>query len=266
VIAVSSLHIYPVKSCRGIDLDQAEVVATGFRYDRRWMVVGADGTFLSQRSHPALARVGTRLEHGRLILSADDRPPLEIVVDAPKDDSRLVTIWKDTCEAVSEGRDSAAWFSALLGVQCELVRLPETGVRQVDRDHASPGDRVAFADGFPFLLISQPSVEELNRRLETPVPTDRFRANIVIDGCDAHAEDRWSRLTIGEVEFRVAKPCARCVVISTDQNDGSRTPEPLRTLATYRTENHKVLFGQNLVHRGTGAVSVGDEVQPTVDR
>ncbi len=121
---------------------------------------------------------------------------------------------------------------------------------------------MAFADGFPFLLISQASVDELNRRLADPVPADRFRANIVVDGCEAHAEDGWSGLTIGGIEFRVAKPCARCVVVTTDQDDGTRSAEPLRTLATYRTENNKVLFGQNLLHRGAGALSVGDEIHP----
>jgi uncharacterized protein YcbX len=263
MITVRSLHIYPVKSCRGIGVDHAEVGPTGFRFDRRWMVVGADGTFLSQRSHPVLARVSTAFERNRLVLATADRPPLEVAVDGANDRFRTVTIWKDTCEAVSEGRESAAWFSALLGIPCELVRLPETGIRQVDRNYAGRGDRVAFADGFPFLLISQASVDGLSRKLGTPVPADRFRANIIIDGCDAHAEDGWLMLTIGEIDFRVAKPCARCVVITTDQADGSRTPEPLRTLATYRTENHKVLFGQNLVHNGTGVVRVDDTVHPT---
>jgi len=263
MIAVSSLHIYPVKSCRGIDLDRSEVVQTGFRHDRRWMVVGADGTFLSQRSHPALARINTRIERGCLVLQTADRPPLEIAVDAESGAHRSVAIWKDICDAVSEGRESAAWLSAFLGLPCELVRLPETSIRQVDPAFAAVGDRVAFADGFPFLLISRASVDELNRRLSTPVPADRFRANIIIDGCDAHAEDRWSKLAIGGIEFRVAKACARCVVITTDQREGSRTPEPLRTLAGYRSENDRVLFGQNLVHRGTGVVSVGDEVHPT---
>lgn len=262
MITIRSLHVYPVKSCRGIALERAEIAETGFRHDRRWMVIGADGTFLSQRSHPELARVSTRLDRGRLILGAADRPPLEVVIDAPIDDHRTVTIWKDACEAVSEGRESAAWLSTLLGVPCELVRLPETEVRPVDPDYARPGDRVAFADGFPFLLISQASVDELNRRLTTPVRADRFRANIIIDGCEAHAEDGWSMLTIGEIGFDVAKPCARCVVISTDQDNGSRTEEPLRTLAGYRTANRKVLFGQNLIHRGTGAVRIGDEVHP----
>jgi len=262
MITVRSLHIYPVKSCRGIDVDSAEVTATGFKHDRRWMVVGADGTFLSQRTQPELARVTTRIAGGRLILGVAGHRPLEIAIDRSSDDHRLVKVWSDTCEAIGEGRESAEWFSSLLGLSCELVRHPEAGIRQVDRTCADPGDRVAFADGFPFLLISQASIDELNRRLAEPVPADRFRANIVVHGCRTHAEDEWSTLTIGGIGFRVAKPCSRCVVVTTDQNDGTRSAEPLRTLATYRTVNHKVLFGQNLVHRGTGVVRIGDEVRP----
>ncbi len=260
MITVRSLHIYPVKSCRGINVDRAEVSATGMEHDRRWMVVGADGTFLSQRNHPELTQVSTRIEGDRLILDDAGRSPLAIAIGRPDRDHRRVTVWKDTCDAVSEGPDAAEWFSILLGIPCELVRQPETGVRLVDRDFASPGDRVAFADGFPFLLISLASVEGLNQRLTVPVSADRFRANIIIDGCAAHAEDGWSALTIGGIEFRVAKPCARCVIITTDQRTGTRSAEPLRTLATYRTVDRKVLFGQNLVHRGTGTLGVGDEL------
>jgi uncharacterized protein YcbX len=178
-------------------------------------------------------------------------------------DERPVTVWRDRCAAVTAGPDAAEWFSSFLGTRCELVRQPDTGFRQVDTGYADPGDRVAFADGFPFLLISRASVDELNHRLDTPVAADRFRANIIVDGCAPHAEDHWSEIAIGVVAFRVAKPCARCIVITTDQNSGARSAEPLRTLAGYRTVGGKVLFGQNLVHRGVGTLRVGDEVHVT---
>ncbi len=263
MITVRSLHIYPVKSCRGIDLDSAVVAPTGFRFDRQWMVVTPGGGFLSQRSNPELALVSTRIEGDRLILDAPGRNRLEVVADEIGGDRRPVTVWNDRCEAVAAGPEAAEWFSSVLGTPCGLVRQPDAGFRQVDTDYSTPGDRVAFADGFPFLLISGASVEELNRRLGEPVPADRFRANIVVDGCDPHAEDRWSEITIGTVGFRVAKPCARCIVITTDQKSGARSAEPLRTLAGYRKVDGKVLFGQNLVHLGTGALRVGDEVHVT---
>ncbi len=261
MITVRSLHIYPVKSCRGISMDDAAVVPTGFRYDRQWMVVGPDGGFLSQRSNPVLARVGTRIENDRVILTAHGRSHLEVAAGEPDGDERSVTVWGDRCRAVSAGPEAAEWFSSLLGSPCELVRQPDAGVRQVDRRYADQGDRVAFADGFPFLLISRASVDELNRRLGQPVPADRFRANIIADGCGPHDEDRWTDITIGNVGFRVAKPCARCVVITTDQSSGARSTEPLRTLAGYRTVDGKVLFGQNLVHLGMGVLHIGDEVR-----
>jgi len=261
MITVRSLHIYPVKSCRGVSVDNAVVVPTGFRHDRQWMVVTPDGEFLSQRSNPVLATVGTRIEGEHLILEAHDRSRLEIAVGERNGVERSVTVWNDRCGAESAGPEAADWFSSLLGSPCELVRQPDAGVRQVDRRYADHGDRVAFADGFAFLLISQASVDDLNRRLVEPVPADRFRANIILDGCAPHAEDHWIEITIGEVGFRIAKPCARCIVITTDQKNGSRSSEPLRTLADYRTVDGKVCFGQNLVHQGTGKLRVGDEVR-----
>jgi uncharacterized protein YcbX len=262
VIRVRSLHVYPVKSCRGLDLDRAEVVATGFRHDRRWMVIGSDGVFLSQRSHPALARVATRIEPGRLVLFTDGRPPLELPLEPPEGEPRRVRVWNDACSGVSEGPTAADWFGSLLGVPCELVRQPEDGDRLVDPGFTQTPTRVGFADGFPFLLVSQGSVDELNRRLDSPISADRFRANIVVEGCAAHAEDGWRNLEIGGLSFRAVKPCARCVVITTDQRTGSRSAEPLAALAGYRSVGGKVLFGQNLVHRGRGVVRVGDQVLP----
>ncbi|MEX1310020.1 MAG: MOSC N-terminal beta barrel domain-containing protein [Candidatus Sulfomarinibacteraceae bacterium] len=261
MITVRSLHIYPVKSCRGIEVDTAEVVPTGFRHDRQWMVVDADGSFLSQRSHPVLARIGTSIEGDLLILEAPGHQPLEIARGDHPGDRRSVVVWDDACEAVSAGPRAAEWFSSLLGTPCELVRQPDEGVRRVDPVYANPGDRVAFADGFPFLLLNRASVEDLNRRLADPVPADRFRANIVVEGCEAFAEDDWTSLQIGEIRFRVVKPCARCVVISTDQQDGTRSDEPLKTLAGYRRLDGKILFGQNLVHSRSGTLTSGVEVR-----
>jgi uncharacterized protein YcbX len=154
--------------------------------------------------------------------------------DASSGGSRPVTIWRDTCLAESAGSRAARWFSDYLGDSFDLVRMPDATVRQVDPGYAGDGDRVGFADGFPFLLLSEGSLEELNRRLDQPVPMDRFRPNLVVTGCDPYAEDAWARLTIGELVFRVVKPCARCTITTTDQETGQRGPEPLRMLASYR--------------------------------
>ena len=261
-LRVSGLYAYPIKSCRGTSLAEAEVGTTGFVRDRQWMVVGPDGTFMTQRDWPALAGVDVRVVDDGLELTAEGMPQLAVRDPEPGAARRRVVIWADQVEAAEAAADAGAWFGELLGTHCRLVRMPASTVRRVDPRYATARDRVGFADGFPFLLISQGSLDELNRRLEAPVPMNRFRPNIVVEGCEPHAEDGWSCVTIGEVSFRVVKPCARCVITTTDQLTGARGREPLRTLATYRRVGNKVLFGQNLIHDGTGVVRLGDVCIP----
>ena len=260
MIRVSALFIYPVKSCRRIAIDSAAVGATGFDFDRRWMVVGEDGGFLSQRKHPELAQVRVALGQDRLSLEAPERPRLEIALNEEPGPINRVVVWDDECTAIDEGVAAAKWFSEHLGSPVRLVRLSDDDARPLDASSAQPGDRVSFADGFPFLLLSKASLDDLNRRLSLPVPMARFRPNIVVEGCEPNAEDGWDRVRLGEVTFRVAKPCARCVVTTVDQATGERGREPLRTLSTYRTVDGQVLFGQNLIHENRGIVRIGDLV------
>jgi uncharacterized protein YcbX len=185
---------------------------------------------------------------------------LEVAPESGSRPTSRVVVWEDECPAVDEGMDAAQWFSEHLGHPARLVRLADDDARPLASSSAQPGDRVSFADGFPFLLISRASLDELNRRLSLPVAMERFRPNIVVAGCEPHDEDGWHRLSIGEVVFRVAKPCARCVVVTVDQATGERGREPLRTLSTYRTVDGQVHFGQNLIHEGRGVVRVGDPV------
>ncbi len=260
VISVSGLFVYPVKSCGGVTVDEAVVGATGFELDRRWVVVGEDGVFLSQRRHPRLALVRVRIGEDRLFLETPDLPVFEVPLEREPGPTVKVTVWGDDCAALDEGRDAAEFFSLHLGSSARLVRLADDDARPLNSSSAQPGDRISFADGFPFLLLSEASLEGLNRRLSLPVPMDRFRPNIVVSGCPAHAEDGWRQVRIGDVDFRVVKPCARCVITTTDQETGDRSPEPLRTLATYRVRDSQVLFGQNLIHGGQGRLRVGDPV------
>jgi len=262
LIRVNQLVIYPIKSCRGVEVDLATVGTTGFELDRRWMLIGDDGRFLSQREHHRLALVRVQLHEDRLRLEAPGLPSLEVAFEGGGvGPTSRVQVWDDECAAVAEGEDAARWFSRHLGCSARLVRMASDDARPLGSSTAQPGDHVSFADGFPFLLLSTASLDGLNRRLSLPVPMDRFRPNIVIDGCEPHAEDGWHRVRIGEVSFRFAKPCARCVVTTVDQTTGERGREPLRTLSTYRTEDGQVLFGQNLVHEGRGVVHVGDPVE-----
>jgi len=195
-----------------------------------------------------------------LQLEAPGMSPLEVPIEREPGPTVRVSVWKDESAALDEGRTAAEWFSAYLESSARLVRLANDDARPLGAPSAQPGDRLSFADAYPFLLLSEASLDGLNRRLSLPLPMDRFRPNIVITGCGPHAEDRWRLVRIGEVDFRVAKPCARCVITTTNQRTGERGREPLRTLATYRLQDGEVLFGQNLVHGGRGVIRVGDRV------
>lgn len=258
---LSQIHIYPVKSLGGVALEAAEVTLRGLRYDRRWMLVDQEGVFVTQREVPKLATIRVAVGLDVLTLScqgATMQVPLE------NHGERLpVQVWRDTVVAVEVGELADVWLSEVLDLSVKLVWMPEETQRAVNEDYGAPGDIVSFADGFPFLLFGQASLDDLNNRLDEPIPANRFRPNFVIEGSNPFEEDRWTRFRIGEVEFERVKPCVRCVITTTDQQSGERRgPEPLRTLALYRRdEKGGVLFGQNLIARGTGTVRVGDIVE-----
>ena len=259
-LRLTGLNIYPIKSTRGIPLDQSEVDEFGLRYDRRWMVVDESGQFLTQRSHSRLALVVPSIQGDRLRVEAPGMSTLEIPLRPSLAVTTSVAVWDDVCVASWVGEHSAEWFSDFLGCACSLVHMADDAVRPADPTFAPPGSRVSFADGFPFLLISEESLADLNRRLAEPLPMNRFRPNLVVAGGEPYDEDRWTQLEIGGIRLRVVKPCGRCVVTTTDQTTGERGKEPLRTLATYRKRDGEVMFGQNVVHENTGRLRVGDSV------
>src|SRR5262245_40554340 len=248
---VASLHVYPVKSCRGIDVDSFLVTATGPDWDRRWMIVTAQGRFITQRSHPMLATIAVAIGDGMLRLSADGRAPLEIDADHAGR-SWPVVIWSDEQLGVDAGEAAAAWLSAVLGEPLRLVRLDPARPRFANAQYAGPVPQpVSFADAYPVLMISRESLAELNRRLSAPIPMARFRPNVVIEGVAAHAEDAMTRFRSGPVVLRGVKLCTRCSTTTTDQVTGTRDPdqEPLRELGRYRHDRalKGVTFGQNCV-------------------
>jgi uncharacterized protein YcbX len=261
-ISVSELNFYPVKGCRGASLLEAEVGARGIVGDRSFMLVDDDGCFITQRSHPRMALIEPRIAGSELSLAAPGCDILSIPVLA-RGERRLVTVWRDSCTAIDQGDAAAEWASSFLGTCCRLVRMADDFVRLVDRDYAvSDGDQVGFADGYPFLLTTEESLADLNARMAAPLPMNRFRPSIVISGAEPFAEDCWRRIRIGAIIFAVVKPCARCVVTTTDQSTAERGGEPLRTLATYRkVQGRGVMFGQNLIHESTGVIRVGDAVE-----
>jgi uncharacterized protein YcbX len=268
---LSALFVYPVKSLRGFAVESAEVDALGVVGDRRFMLVDETGRFLTQRALPQMARIATSLDRDTLILSAEGAGSIGIPRrSAAPGIERSVTIWKSTGLLADDCGDApAAWLSDFLKTKCRLVRIGEKFMRPILKpDITGPGDVVNFADAFPFLVVSEASLANLNDRLvarqEGTLPMNRFRPNLVVTGCEAFAEDNWQRFRIGDLVFRAGGPCARCAITTTDQLTGERGLEPLRTLATYRRDaqdSTDVNFGQNLIHETkTGTLRVGDEV------
>ena len=258
--AVASITIYPVKSTAGLAVDSAAVEGRGLAHDRRFLVVDEDGDFLTARNNPRLLTVQALPTADGLRLTAPGQAALEV---AGEDAGPLeVGIWRSrvTAHRVSDAAD--AWISEAVGRACRLVAMKDDGVRPADPRYAQPGDEVSFADAYPLLIISQGALDELNGRLAAPLAMARFRPNLVIADCPAHAEDGWRRIRVGAVEFELVKLCDRCVLTTIDPETQERHPdqEPLRTLARYRKIDGKVMFGNNAIPRGTGEIRVGDPV------
>jgi uncharacterized protein len=261
--SLSELRVYPVKGCRGISVEAWEVDRYGLCFDRAFMVVGsADGRFLTQREAPRLARVATELSTGALVLSAPGAGSVRVDLHATDGPRRGVEVWRHKGDAVDQGEHAASWLSDLLDRRLRLVRMPPEHERRVNPERAPHPALTSFTDGYPFLVLGETSLAELNRRLPAPLPMDRFRPNLVVRGAEAYAEDGWRRIRIGDVELALVKPCDRCAVTTVDQASGERRgPEPLETLARYRRSREGVLFGQNAVARGLGRLAVGMPVE-----
>jgi uncharacterized protein YcbX len=263
-VHLSGLFLYPVKSCRGIGVTEWEVDQLGLRYDRRWMVTTPRGQFLTQREVPALATVAVRIAPPHLRLTAPGMPELVTALAPMGGRPVAATVWQDQVSVVAPDHNADDWFSRVVGQEVVLAYMPDQVIREVDRHYAPAGGRTGFADGFPFLLAGEASLDDLNSRLAAALPMNRFRPNLVVAGSPPFAEDGWRSIRIGGIPMEVVKPCARCVVTTTDQATGRRDgDEPLRTLATFRRQDGKVMFGQNVVHYGTGTLRIGDVVQRT---
>ncbi len=258
---LSGLNIYPIKSCGGIAVDEWGVDVRGLHHDRRWMLVDEAGLFISQRKLPRMALIGVRMVSDGLVVDAPGMSSLRVPFRPPDGKLMLARVWDDLVESQTVGDAADRWFSEFLDVNCTLVYLPDRSVRPVDRTYGQPGDRVGLADGFPFLLISETSLADLNARLEHPILMNRFRPNLVVGGCEPFAEDAWDLIRVGQLTFRVVKPCARCAITTVDQETAVKGKEPLRTLARFRRAGTKVHFGQNLIHDETGTLRIGDPVE-----
>ena len=259
MIQVSKLAIYPVKSCAPILANHRHIDQFGLAFDRRWMVVDSNGNFITQRQYPRMCLVNAQLDNEQLTLSVDGMPAL--TVSTLLDKSVNVTVWGDRCLAQDCGDEAANWLSKFLQTDCRLVYFPADGFRQVDKDYANKGEGTAFADGFPLLLISQASMDDLNNRMVEPMDIMRFRPNLVVAGCDAYAEDNWERIRVGDLTMRIVKPCSRCVIPSINPLTAEKSAEPTKTLAEYRRRDNKIFFGQNVIVEGNGVIELGMPVE-----
>ena len=259
-ITLSAINKYPVKSLKAVSLLSASIDDFGIVNDRRWMLVDDNGEFITQRKCPVIGTISVEDHDDFLQFYHTSASSLEVPVDAFIS-SVTVVVWNDEVHALKAENKVNEWFSRILGKKATLVYMPASAFRQVDRKFANYDQRVSFADGFPFLLISEASLTDLNNRLISPVSMFRFRPNLVVSGCEAFAEDQWRKIKIGNIEFELVKPCSRCIMTTIDEASLAYGKEPLRTLASYRRNEFGVCFGQNVVHQNTGLLNVGDNVE-----
>lgn len=263
---ITALNVYPIKSCKGIALQSATVLDTGIEHDRQWLIVKPNGQFVTQREIPRLALIGTALTSTDLQITSPDAGTLNIPL-AAEGPSTEVTVWKDRCAAFDMGDEAARWLEAHTGKPHRLVRFDPSRKRPSSAQWTQGVEAFnQFSDGFPFLVISQASLDDLNSRLPAPLPMNRFRPNIVVDGIAAYAEDDVHDFTSDGVTLRGVKPCTRCAITTTNQVTAEREgDEPLRTLRGYRfsPELKGVLFGQNaILIDGVGkTLRVGQQIQ-----
>ena len=257
---VRELHVYPLKSAGGIQVERTAVDMRGLDHDRRWMLVDAEGMFISQREHARMALLNMRPADGGFVAEAPGMSPLFIASEPPTSGRRMVQVWSSRLRAWIYPPAVDEWFSQFLGLQCHLTAMPEDGKRVANPRNTRSLTPIRFVDGYPILLLSDASLADLNSRLAQPLPHDRFRANIIISGCEAYAEDGWDRFSIGDVEFETIKPCPRCVVTTIDQRSAQKSDEPLRTLAAYRNRGGAVEFGMYARALNAGTINRGAQI------
>jgi uncharacterized protein YcbX len=274
---ISGINIYPIKSLKGIALNESIVEKRGLQFDRRWMLVDENGEFFTQREFPKMAIISTEINKNGLQVSAESFEDLLIPFEENAKETIKVRVWQSVCDAIVSDNIINEWFSEVLETNCKLVYMPENSERNVNELFNKNNDIVSFADGYPLLVIGESSLNDLNEKLEEKLPMNRFRPNLVVSGSESFAEDNWKKIKIGETIFRSSKPCERCVITTIDQSVGNFSgKEPLKTLAKYRMakevfpENYtflglretSVLFGQNLIAENFGEkVKIGDSIK-----
>ena len=262
MITLSSLIYYPIKACRGHEVEAWNVGRMGLDLDRRLMIVTPDGEFLTQRQISKLALINPVRKDSILTLSAPNMDSLQLAIRT-SGHSWPVNIWKSKgVQAIDQGEEAVEWLSDFLDTSVRLVHIADGYKRLVNQEYAvNADDHTGFADGYPILIISEESLQDLNSRLETPVPMNRFRPSIVVKGCEPYAEDTWNRIQLGDVKLAIVKPCARCEVTTIDKETLERRKEPLKTLGKYRKHALGAIFGQNVIPLSEGRLQLGMDVK-----
>ncbi len=261
--SLTQLFTYPIKSTAGISLSESLLTALGLEYDRHWMLVDENNKFITQRKYSQMALIKPEFEKNSLSIVAPGMETLSVPLTTQNESPEKVIVWKDVCDGFNCGEDINQWFSEYLKVNVKLVAYDRNQPRATDPLYSKTDDVVSFADGFPLLITSTSSLNDLNSRLQTPVTMTHFRPNLVVDFPAAFAEDNWKRIRIGDLEFDAVKPCSRCILTTVDPLTGVRRQdgEPLKTLTNYRKQSSGVIFGMNLIPRSRGTLKVGDDFE-----
>ncbi|GAC1384502.1 MAG: MOSC domain-containing protein [Ginsengibacter sp.] len=261
MLAVSKIFIYPIKSLGGVSLLSAKVTDRGLEYDRRWMLIDDDNKFISQRECPKMSQIKIELEDHHLKVYHQNH--FKNVLNVPFDNSlnkkAQVMIWDDECTAEFVSKECDEWFSEMLQINCRLVYMPSTTRRLVEHKYAV--NKINnFSDAFPVSIISNQSLVLLNSKLSVDIAMDRFRPNIVFDGPYPHYEDQFKKFIINNISFEAVKLIARCMITTIDQTTSLKGKEPLKTLSSYRSTDHKIYFGNCLISNGTGEINIGSTI------
>jgi uncharacterized protein len=261
---ISQLFIYPIKSLGGISVETILVTDRGFQYDRRYMLVDENNKFLTQREYPVMALLQPVIDGNDLLVHHKKSVDIKLrlpLIPVNEGDVTRVQIWDDICEAIYISQLADEWFSERIGATCRLVFMPETSKRNVDKGYALKDNITSFADGYPVLMMGQSSLDDLNSRLKEALPINRFRPNIVFTGGRPFEEDTMEHFIVKGIHCYAVKPCARCVITTTDQESGVTGKEPLKTLASYRRVKNEVYFGQNVLTEGYGLISIDNSIE-----
>ncbi len=262
MITVSHLYVYPIKSLGGVSLSSVNISDRGFEYDRRWMLIDENNHFLTQREFPVMALLQVEImTNGLKVFHKENETDFILIPFKPLMNERVNTnIWGVPCNPLLVSDAADKWFSEALNSPCRLVYMDDDTQVMIDERYNINNSLTSFSDGFPILMISEASLEDLNSKASEQLPMNRFRPNLVIKNSTAFEEDRMKEFVINGITFHGAKPSARCVMTTINQSTIEKGKEPLKTLATYRSMNNKIYFGENVIAESTGTINVGDSI------